>query len=120
MTEIIKIRKLEGLAARRKAAGYTQEELSAILGVSRPALTAWEIGQSTPRAGILPAIADLLLCTIDDLYKAPEGTDCHGAGAPRNDSMAPESAEPPHQSPAATASTQGEALEGSIPDLEEV
>lgn len=88
--EIIKLRKLEGLAARRKAAGYTQETFAEALGVQRGALSMWETLRAFPSAGILPAIADLLLCTVDDLYKAPESTDCRGADAPRNDSDAPE------------------------------
>ena len=99
--EIIKLRKLEGLAARRKAAGYTQETFAEALGVQRGALSMWETLKAFPSAGILPAIADLLLCTVDDLYKAPEEETT------------------PHQSPAATASPQGEALEDSIPDREE-
>lgn len=73
MSEIIRIRRLEGLAARRRACGYTQETFAEALGVQRAALAAWETLRSFPSAGILPAIADLLLCTVDDLYKAPEG-----------------------------------------------
>lgn len=63
---------LEGLPARRKAAGYTQEALAAALGVTRPALAAWETGRSWPSAALLPALADLLLCSIEDLYAGPE------------------------------------------------
>ena len=70
--DIIKLRTLEGLAARRKAAGFTQQGLADALGIQRPALAAWETGVSCPRAGILPALADLLLCSIEDLYRAPE------------------------------------------------
>lgn len=81
----IKLRRLEGLAARRKAVGYTQETFAEALGVQRAALAAWETLRSFPSAGILPAIADLLLCTVDDLYKAPEETDCNGAEAPPSD-----------------------------------
>lgn len=62
---------LLGLAARRKAAGYTQEEFSDALGVTRSALAAWETARAWPSAAILPLIADLLLCSIDDLYKLP-------------------------------------------------
>lgn len=62
---------LAGLPARRKAAGYTQEALAAELGVTRPALAAWETGRAWPSAALLPAMADLLLCSIDDLYVAP-------------------------------------------------
>lgn len=70
--DIVKLRRLEGLAARRKAAGYTQKSFAEALGVQRATLAAWEALRSFPSAGILPNIADLLLCTVDDLYKAPE------------------------------------------------
>lgn len=70
--DVIKLRRLEGLAARRKAAGYTQETFAEALGVTRGALAAWESLRSFPCAGILPLIADMLLCTVDDLYKVPE------------------------------------------------
>ena len=69
----VKIYRLEGLAPRRKAAGYTQETFADALGVQRSALAAWESLISSPRAGILPTIAELLHCTVDDLYRAPEG-----------------------------------------------
>ena len=75
MAEIIELRrpkKLEGLAPRRKAAGMTQAQLAAALDVERSALSMWEIGINWPSARILPAMADLLLCSIDDLYVAPE------------------------------------------------
>ena len=70
--ELRRPKKLEGLAPRRKAAGMTQAQLAAALDVERPALAMWEIGQNWPSARILPAMADLLLCSIDDLYVAPE------------------------------------------------
>lgn len=69
---------LAGLPARRKAAGYTQERLAAELGVQRGALSMWELGLSWPSAALLPAIADLLLCSIDELYVAPE-TGCNAS-----------------------------------------
>ena len=65
-------KKLEGLAPRRKAAGMTQAQLAEIIGVERAALAMWEIGANWPSARILPALADTLLCTVDDLYRAPE------------------------------------------------
>ena len=64
---------MEGLAARRQAAGLTQAELAARISVGRPALSMGEIGTNWPPARILPQLADALLCSIDDLYRAPEG-----------------------------------------------
>lgn len=65
-------KKLEGLAPRRKAAGMTQAQLAEQIGVERAALAMWEIGASWPSAWILPALADVLVCSIDELYDAPE------------------------------------------------
>ena len=68
-------KKLEGLAPRRKAAGMTQAQLAASIGVERAALAMWEIGASWPPARLLPALADVLICTIDELYAAPDAPD---------------------------------------------
>lgn len=64
-------KKLEGLAPRRKLAGLTQAQLAEVLGVERATVTMWETGVNWPSARVLPLIADLLLCSIDDLYHAP-------------------------------------------------
>lgn len=65
-------KKLEGLSPRRRAAGMTQAQLAEAVGVERAALAMWEIGASWPSARILPALADVLLCSIDELYWLPE------------------------------------------------
>jgi len=65
---------LYGLASRRKAAGMTQQQLADALDVERARLAMWEIGKSWPPARLLPALADLLLCSIDELYMKEEET----------------------------------------------
>lgn len=65
-------KKLAGLAPRRKAAGMTQAQLAAAVDVERAALAMWEIGASWPSARLLPGLADVLLCSIDDLYEEPD------------------------------------------------
>ena len=60
---------LAGLASRRKFVGYTQATFAEALGIDRARLAMWEIGQAWPSAAWLPKMADLLCCTIDDLYK---------------------------------------------------
>ena len=60
------------LAEKRKEKSLTQAQLAEAIGVERAALGMWEIGASWPSARILPALADTLLCTIDELYEAPE------------------------------------------------
>lgn len=59
---------LLGLQQRRKNAGYTQQQLSDAIGVERSTYANWEAGWVWPSAAYLPPIADLLLCSIDDLY----------------------------------------------------
>ena len=63
---------LLGLGPRRRRAGYTQEAFSAALGVERARYAMWESGKIWPSAAWLPKMADLLGCSIDDLYDAPE------------------------------------------------
>lgn len=63
---------LAGLAPRRRRAGYTQETFAAALGIERSALANYEVGISWPSAAMLPAMADLLGCCIDELYARPE------------------------------------------------
>ncbi len=54
----------------RESAGLTQGELAAELGVDRSAVTKWETGEAMPRASLLPKLAEVLHCSIDDLYAA--------------------------------------------------
>lgn len=54
----------------------TQEELARKIGKKQPAIAAWENGICDPRAKELPAIADALGCTIDELFGRGER---HGA-----------------------------------------
>lgn len=51
----------------RKERGITQEQLAEAVGVSAQAVSKWEMS-SFPDAGLLPAIADKLGVTIDELY----------------------------------------------------
>ena len=60
---------LVGLAPRRKAAGYTQQSFADELGVLRQSVGMYETGAAWPSASLLPAMAALLGCTIDDLYE---------------------------------------------------
>jgi len=63
---------LAGLAPRRKLAGYTQYSFAEALDIDRARLANWEIGTAWPSASWLPKMADLLGCSIDELYEAPE------------------------------------------------
>ena len=52
----------------RKAAGITQAELAAALGVSQTVVSDWESSKKYPSTDKLPLIAKTLNCTIDELY----------------------------------------------------
>ncbi|WP_130869214.1 helix-turn-helix domain-containing protein [Intestinimonas massiliensis (ex Afouda et al. 2020)] len=52
----------------REAMGLTRVQLADRLGVSVVAVRKWELGMAKPNADKLPALADLLHCTIDALY----------------------------------------------------
>ncbi len=54
------------LSARLKA-GFSQAEVANIIGVTDAAVSMWETGKTRPRAAILPEIAKLYGCTIDEL-----------------------------------------------------
>lgn len=57
------------LKACRERASLTQQELADILKVDRSAISKWETGEFLPRAEKLPAIAEALGCTIDELLE---------------------------------------------------
>ena len=67
--------KLEGLQPRRKRAGLTQADVAEALGIERATVGMWETGTSWPSARVLPDLAGLLYCSIDELYEATEETE---------------------------------------------
>lgn len=54
------------IAAREKA-GMTQTDAAKEIGVDQSAVSLWETGKTAPRAGLLPKIAKLYGCTVDEL-----------------------------------------------------
>jgi transcriptional regulator with XRE-family HTH domain len=58
----------ERLASLRKAAGFTQVELAAELGVSQRMVAYYESPAATPPANLLPQIAAALGVSIDELF----------------------------------------------------
>lgn len=59
---------------KRKELNFTQEELADKLGVTKASVSKWELGQSFPDITMLPNIAELFNCTIDELlgYRNPK------------------------------------------------
>lgn len=51
----------------RKRAGMTQSELAERLNVSNKAVSKWETEEANPEITLLPAIAKVLNCSVDDL-----------------------------------------------------
>ena len=62
----------EKLQQLRKQKGLTQEELAALLYVSRTAVSKWESGRGYPNIDSLKAIAKFFSVTIDDLLSGEE------------------------------------------------
>lgn len=57
------------IAEKRKALGLSQQALSEIVKVNQTAVSQWETGKTSPSSEILPALADALGCTIDELFR---------------------------------------------------
>ncbi len=51
----------------REGRGLSQQELAQELGVDQSTVSLWESGKTKPRANLLPKVAKLLGCTIDEL-----------------------------------------------------
>ncbi len=56
------------ISRERRRAGITQEALAAHLGVSKAAVSKWELGQSLPDVSLLPRIAAYFSLTLDELF----------------------------------------------------
>ena len=65
ISEVINLNNLQVL---RRKNNLTQAEVAMALGVSASSVAKWETTNTFPRAELLPALADLLHCTIDDLF----------------------------------------------------
>lgn len=55
----------------RRRAGYTVAQLAERLSVTRATIYFWEKGRCLPNAGLLPELAEILGCTIDELFADP-------------------------------------------------
>lgn len=55
----------------RKRARLRQKDVALALGLDRTLIVKWESGGSSPRADVLPDLARVLGCTIDELYGLP-------------------------------------------------
>ncbi|KMY23523.1 putative transcriptional regulator [Actinobaculum suis] len=60
------------LAIRRKQAGWTQEQLAELLGVSRQTIISIEKGRFDPSLPLAFSIARVFECTIEDIFTPDE------------------------------------------------
>ena len=79
------------IARSRKEKGMTQETLANALGVSNQAVSKWEGDVCCPDIALLPALADSLGMTLDELF----GRERAKAAAPSDGQVLPVSAELP-------------------------
>ncbi len=56
------------IKAHRKDAGLTQEQLASQLHISFQTISKWENGKAVPDALVLPVLANVFSCSIDDLF----------------------------------------------------
>lgn len=57
------------ISEKRRSKNLTQQVLADMLGVKRSTVAMWETGTSLPRADLLPKLADVLGCTVDELLR---------------------------------------------------
>jgi len=55
------------LASKRKQLGYSQENLAELLNISPQAISKWENGHTLPDTALLPVLAQIFNCTIDEI-----------------------------------------------------
>jgi DNA-binding XRE family transcriptional regulator/tetratricopeptide (TPR) repeat protein len=77
------------LAGRRRAVGYAQEQLAAVLGVERSTVVRWEAGETTPQPWCRPKLAEALAVSVDELDAML------AEGQTVDDGRSPSSSEPP-------------------------
>ena len=78
----------------RKQNKLSQEELAALVGVSRQAVSKWELGEATPEVEKLLALARAFAITTDELL-SPDEPKTQKSRSPRRESRTPA----PHPKP---------------------
>lgn len=52
--------------------GISQAQLAKLMETTQAAVAMWETGARMPRAGKLPKLAEVLGCSVADLFAKPE------------------------------------------------
>ena len=55
------------IAFLRKQNGMSQEKLANLLGISSQAISKWENGHTTPDTSLLPVLAQIFQCSVDEI-----------------------------------------------------
>lgn len=58
-----------GFSSARTKAGLSQRSVAEKMNVSPAAVALWDTGKSKPRAALLPKLAELYGCTVDELLR---------------------------------------------------
>ena len=61
-----------GFSSARMKAGLSQRAVAEKMNVSPAAVALWDTGKSKPRAALLPKLAELYGCTVDELLSDQE------------------------------------------------
>lgn len=59
---------MEGIREKREALDITQKQLADKMGVERSTVAKWEAGAAFPSASKLPKLAEVLGCSVADLF----------------------------------------------------
>ena len=63
------------ISAKRRSKGLTQQQVAQRLSISFQAVSKWENGTTFPNTELLPALADLLGVTVDEMLRGHETAD---------------------------------------------
>lgn len=61
---------MSALKNAREAKGLSQMALAKSLGVDQSTVCLWECGKTSPRPDVAIRLANILGCTLDDIYRA--------------------------------------------------
>ena len=64
-----------GFKSAREKTGMTQQEAAKAIGTDQSTVCLWETGKTNPRASLLPKIAEVYGCTIDELLTPVASTE---------------------------------------------
>ena len=70
------------IADKRKEAGYTQQQLADLLGITNKAVSKWETGEGLPDISLFPVLAEVLDVSVDELLQGERAKAVETEAAP--------------------------------------